>query len=583
MGGILASEVALLPPYSRTSTNMLRHRILGTINFDCPFLGMHPGVVISGIGSLFRPAPEFSCPRPSNMMTGESELRPMPAGDESTLAPSFQTLSTDAASVQTSDASTFASSNTNLTRETSATPNSANVPQAVLWPAVSCGDPNFNPRFNNDMPTPVRKGWDSAIHFMTKHSDGLATAAKSYVTSHLEFGGCLTDYKGLKNRYSRLRALADTDPHQGNHATRVRFVNYYTASSGRPKKTKLPPPSERAAQLSQRIDSEEPKEPIERELQDMSFSNHGSRSLPRSSHVSVDEHQDNEEVLKASQDSDECTSVASSGCPPGDIAVPEIAPEIVLSDAAPTIDNESDDKTMETINSNNNDNSQLTSDIVFPRATTVSTPSKDDRSETPGQSKTETDFFLPPLPPSPKQPPAFSPSSYADKDARSLAQKEYSRQNKAYMQALKNHGKAIKDREKLMEKRAKAARKLSEKETKLNEKENLRAKREEVKLKSSHTPSASKSEVVCGGRDSPDGRSDDRRVVSSEANKAMRDKRFCMLPPKINGQIDPCWVRVFMRDVDEVGAHCGLFFVGDQYEWLVSDVGNRIKEWIRES
>ena len=151
------------------------------------------------------------------------------------------------------------------------------------------------------------------------------------------------------------------------------------------------------------------------------------------------------------------------------------------------------------------------------------------------------------------------------------------------MQALKDHGKAIKDREKLMKKRAKAARKVSEKETKLNEKKNLRAKREEAKLKSSLTPSASKSEVVCGGRDSPDGSSDDRRVVSSEANKAMRDKKFCMLPPKINGQIDPCWVRVFMRDVDEVGAHCGLFFVGDQYEWLVSDVGNRIKEWIRES
>ena len=555
MGGILASEVALLVPYSRTSTNVLRHRIIGTINFDCPFLGMHPGVVVSGIGSLFRPAPEFSSPRPSNMKTGESELRPMPAGDE---------------------ASTFASSNTDLTRDTSATPSSASIPQAVLSPAVSCGDPNFNPRFNNDMPTPVRKGWESAIHFMTKHSDGLTTAAKSYVTSHLEFGGCLADYKGLKNRYSRLRALADTDPHQGNHATRVRFVNYYTASSGRPKKTKLPPPGERAAQVSQRLDSEER---VERGLQDMSLSNHGSRSLPRSSSVSVDEPQDDEKVLKAPQDSDGCTSAAGDGCSPGDITMPGIAPEMVLLDAAPIVDSESDDNTMKTINSKSNDNSQLTSDIVCSTATTVSAPSK---AESQGPSQTEPDFFLPPLPPSPQQPPAFSPSSYADKDARNLAQKEYSRQNKAYMQALKDHGKALRDREKLTEKRAKAARKASEKESKLREKEHLRAQREAVGLTSSPAPAASKSAMSCRGRDSQDG-SGSGGERSAEANKAMRDKKFCMLPPKIDGQIDPCWVRVFMRDVDEVGAHCGLFFVGEQYEWLVGDVGNRIQAWIRES
>lgn len=37
-----------------------------------------------------------------------------------------------------------------------------------------------------------------------------------------------------------------------------------------------------------------------------------------------------------------------------------------------------------------------------------------------------------------------------------------------------------------------------------------------------------------------------------------------------------------MRDVDEVEVHCGLFFVEDQYEWLVSDVRNRIKKWTQE-
>lgn len=46
----------------------------------------------------------------------------------------------------------------------------------------------------------------------------------------------------------------------------------------------------------------------------------------------------------------------------------------------------------------------------------------------------------------------------------------------------------------------------------------------------------------------------------------MPDKKLCMLPPKINNQIHSCWVRIFMRDVDEVEVHCGFFFVEDQYE-----------------
>lgn len=565
MGGILAAEVALLPPYSRTSTEKFRHRIVGTINFDCPFLGMHPGIVFAGISSLFRSTPESPGPQSSDMTTG----------DDISPAPSSQLLSADSASVQTSNNAMFTNSDTDLSSGISTNPSSVNTPQALLSPTVSCPDPNFNPRFLNDMSTPVRKGWDSAIHFVTKHSDGLTQATKSYVTSHLEFGGCLADYKGLKNRYARVRPLENIDP-QASHATRVRFVNYYTASTGRPKKSKtpLPPPSERIAQLSQRVD---PEEPVEKNLQDMSLSNQCSPSLTPS--ISIEEHQNGSKILKVSQDSIECSSVASSRSAQGDTAMSDLASEMNPLDAASTMDSESDDHTMK-INQNN---SPSTSGIMTPTASTVSAQSMDNQSETKGQVKAETDHLLPPLPPSPKQPPAFSPSSYADKDARNLAQKEYSRQNKAYIQALKDYGKAIREREKLTEKRAKAAEKVSKKETKLNEKKNTKAKREEAKLKSSPAPSAPNSAIVRGGGDSPDGSRDDRRLTGSEPNKRIRDKKFCMLPSKVNGQIDPCWVRVLMRDMDEVGAHCGLFFVGDQYEWLVSDVGNRIKEWIQEA
>lgn len=52
MGGLLSADVALLKDY----TGSRRHRLLGTISFDTPFLGMHPGVITAGLGSIFHPA-----------------------------------------------------------------------------------------------------------------------------------------------------------------------------------------------------------------------------------------------------------------------------------------------------------------------------------------------------------------------------------------------------------------------------------------------------------------------------------------------------------------------------------------------
>jgi hypothetical protein len=62
-----------------------------------------------------------------------------------------------------------------------------------------------------------------------------------------------------------------------------------------------------------------------------------------------------------------------------------------------------------------------------------------------------------------------------------------------------------------------------------------------------------------------------------------KDRKFCNLPPKdSSGQRDPCWVRVFMEGVDEVGAHCGLFFVDDRYERMVGEIAETIEKWVHE-
>lgn len=91
-------------------------------------------------------------------------------------------------------------------------------------------------------------------------------------------------------------------------------------------------------------------------------------------------------------------------------------------------------------------------------------------------------------------------------------------------------------------------------------------RKEETKLKPSLAPSDLKAAIVRGGGDSLEGSIDNWRVTSFEVNKPMRDKKLYMLHPKVNDQIDPGWVRVFMRDVDEVEVHGELFFLQGQYE-----------------
>ena len=198
LGGILAAEVALLPSHRPNSTEIRQHRILGVIGFDTPFLGLHPGVVSSGIASLFRSAPDTPG-------TNQSGLSPVPSYNTPHLGPDNSTAS-DSFNIQPTG-------------------------------------PHFNPRFKNDVIwNPSKKYWESGLHFVKKHSDGLFEASKQYVMSHLEFGGCLADFQGLKNRYAHIRALEDVDEpkapkdEQGQpkrRERRVRFVNYYSASTGR--------------------------------------------------------------------------------------------------------------------------------------------------------------------------------------------------------------------------------------------------------------------------------------------------------------------------------------------------------------
>ena len=550
----MSAEVALLNT----------HRILGTVNFDTPFLGMHPGVIASGLGSLFISAPEAS----AQVLEDNGVELPPEQDARNSVSPA-----------------PFGSESGSTTRL---------MPIESTWslPTISSGsldlptkDPNYDPPFPNDVRLPQRTGWANALHFINKHSDGLAKATQAYVKSHLEFGGAMADYKGLKSRYTSLRALEDLPAHD---LARTRFINYYTASTGRPKKPKSTPIS--------RIQTDEfdnstvqSEEETRRESLDVTT----TQSLSSNSKISAGVPEEST-ITEGGAEVTENNSLGGDAHFTDDDRTSESSQDMENVDPVPITDDE----------------------LAKPRSHAGPAAPQFMLSTEPSISTIEdlSPPGLPPIPPMPEEPPAFAPTTYADKDAQKLAEKDHGRRIKAFQRAVKDRDKAISDRRKFLEKKEKDARKEREKglkdeqkekmkvmekgekerakqeieekkraekarakeeeEKKRIEKKQAKAEREAQKKAASEMPSLSKtsSTEVGVGND------------GSSSERPKRDKKFCMLPPMVNGKIDPCWVRVFMPGVDEVGAHCGLFLVdGERYQKFVVDVADRIEAWVAES
>ena len=504
MGGLLAAEVALMVrqcnPFSISCQPMLtylhqpnpdpyvqrpfKHRILGTLSLDSPFLGLHPGIVVSGIASLFQ----------MNSNDGTASNPASPPVTDGALSPS-------------------------PSHRTTASPSAASSTHTQQAEGV------FDPPFHNDEPFREQPFVRRMLHFASKHkSDGLLNAMGTHVMSHVEFGGCLADYSGMNARYKKIRALEDVDEvqaiHQGHppaaHA-RVRFVNYYTLSSGRPKPPKSP----------ELVDKPNP-------VEDMS-------TLSLSSPAEV---------------TDSTKQTMSSDASPPDYSIEEVANKPTDSQANQDVSASPSDET-----SSPTDNEPATLSHIDP------SPIPNDELPTLNESESS---ILPPIPSPPSPPLLPDLTKYTDKETKKQLEKESKRLQKIHSQAIKDHEKAVREREKMIQARQKRILKDSQKAEIQAQKEHQRLEKEEKKrqTKLAATQAAPSTDT---GSQQPE-----------KKKKKKKLRKFCTLPNKVNGERDQAWVGVYIDGMDEVGAHCGLFFPGPHYEQLVGDVGSRVQDWVHD-
>ncbi|KAH7318514.1 hypothetical protein B0I35DRAFT_244919 [Stachybotrys elegans] len=525
MGGLVAADVVLKPNQNPYNSHPLQHRILGTLSLDTPFLGLHPGIIASGLASLFAPqedsAGDASSPGTGNAQPTPTDLSPM---------------------------------------------DSQSLLSAVSSNSIPPSDPSYNPHFFNDNEFREQSFFSRLGNFAQKHrSEGLYRALRNHVVSHLEYAGAMADYPALNKRYNKIRALEDvdqiralTESHAQNAPSRVRFLNYYTISPGRPKKSKSSLSNTdantdealRSGDIPASILSGGTPGASESDLNLISPSLSPS-SKPPDTPAGTFGLRD-VKGISAEDDSHPTTELKSSPDEPHHSPdPPSEQPDIHTSQALPERPSE-----------------QQATETTLASATQT------------GLDQIEAD--LPPIPEPPTPPVLPDLGLYTDKDMRKQAEKESRRLQRNYENALKDREKALREREKLLQKRRKKADKEAQKEQQRESKDQQRRQKEQDKdrLETQQAPSQTELELHLEQASIADTASSAPRSVEGDKPKKLR--KFCTIPRSRNGYSDPTWVDIYMDGMDEVSAHTSLFFPGPHYDRLVGDVSSRILQWIED-
>ncbi|KAF8888854.1 hypothetical protein BD779DRAFT_434842 [Infundibulicybe gibba] len=253
MGGLLAADAA-----THISNNPDHYpgakprRIIGMIAFDTPYLGMHPHVVITGIASLLPKGENGG--KSETDMNDESKVHIVDdkvtddwdafKRDHKGHSPRPQSINSSS-SLHVDARSPSPASPSASGSHSSPPPLPPRPPRPRSAGPPAGLQPHSPPLIDKAMSFISAHSNDGFVRWIRKHADDPLGASQRWVVERYQFGICMFDPAGLKDRYSRLVGWNGGE-----------WVNYWTQTVPKMPPMKAGSPTERETELEHIADND---------------------------------------------------------------------------------------------------------------------------------------------------------------------------------------------------------------------------------------------------------------------------------------------------------------------------------------